>query len=36
MPAWGVTLEDPAIWELVAFLERMPGMTPEDYGRLRR
>jgi mono/diheme cytochrome c family protein len=36
MPAWGTSLEDPAIWELVAFLERMPAMTPEDYRRLTR
>jgi mono/diheme cytochrome c family protein len=36
MPAWGTALEDPAIWELVAFLERMPAMSPEDYRRLTR
>ena len=36
MPAWGTTLEDPAIWELVAFIERMPAMSPEDYQRLTR
>lgn len=36
MPAWGTTLGDPAIWELVAFLERMPRLTPEDYQRLTR
>lgn len=36
MPAWGLTFEDPAIWELVAFLERMPAMTPEAYQRLTR
>jgi mono/diheme cytochrome c family protein len=36
MPAWGTTLEDPAIWELVAFIERMPEMTAEDYQRLTR
>jgi mono/diheme cytochrome c family protein len=36
MPAWGTTLEDPAIWELVAFLERLPAMTSEDYQRLTR
>jgi mono/diheme cytochrome c family protein len=36
MPAWGATLEDPAIWELVAFLEQQPAMTPENYQRLTR
>lgn len=36
MPAWGATLEDPAVWELVAFLERLPAMTAEDYQRMRR
>lgn len=36
MPAWGTTLEDPAIWELVAFLVQMPQMTPQDYQRLTR
>jgi mono/diheme cytochrome c family protein len=36
MPAWGTTLEDPAIWELVAFIERLPAMSAEDYQRLTR
>lgn len=36
MPAWGTNLDDPAIWELVAFVERLPAMTPEDYQRLTR
>ena len=36
MPAWGPTLEDPAIWELVAFIERMPALSAEDYQRLTR
>ncbi|HEY2274943.1 MAG TPA: cytochrome c [Steroidobacteraceae bacterium] len=36
MPAWGTTLADPAIWELVAFIERIAAMTPEDYQRLTR
>ena len=36
MPAWGTTLEDPALWELVAFLEQLPAMTPADYQRLTR
>src|ERR1700686_3773922 len=31
MPAWGKTLDDAAIWELVAFVRNMPEMTPETY-----
>ncbi len=31
MPAWGKTLEDAAIWDVVAFVRKMPNMTPEDY-----
>jgi mono/diheme cytochrome c family protein len=36
MPAWGTALDDAAIWELVAFIERLPAMSPEDYQRLTR
>ncbi len=36
MPAWGTTYEDPDLWELVAFLERQPAMTSEDYQRMTR
>jgi mono/diheme cytochrome c family protein len=31
MPAWGKTLDDAAIWDVVAFVRKMPSMTPEDY-----
>ena len=31
MPAWGTTLDDAAIWDLVAFVQKMPAMTPEAY-----
>jgi mono/diheme cytochrome c family protein len=31
MPAWGRTHEDDAIWGLVAFLQALPGMTPDAY-----
>jgi mono/diheme cytochrome c family protein len=34
MPAWGKTLDDDAIWDVVAFLRKMPGMSPEDYLQL--
>ena len=31
MPAWGATHDDATIWSLVAFLHRLPDMTPEQY-----
>ncbi|HET7662148.1 MAG TPA: c-type cytochrome [Rhodanobacteraceae bacterium] len=31
MPAWGVNHDDPTIWSMVAFLQKLPGMTPEQY-----
>jgi cytochrome c553 len=31
MPAWGKTLDDGAIWDVVALLEKLPNMSPEDY-----
>jgi mono/diheme cytochrome c family protein len=34
MPAWGKTLDDAAIWDVVSFLRKMPVMTPETYQRL--
>lgn len=34
MPAWGVTHDDNSIWALVAFVEKLPGMTPEEYAQL--
>ena len=36
MPAWGKTLDDAAIWDLVAFLRQMPSMTPETYQQLSK
>jgi mono/diheme cytochrome c family protein len=36
MPAWGSTLEDRAIWDVVAFVRAMPTMTQEDYEQLTR
>jgi len=36
MPAWGKTLNDAAIWDIVAFARRMPLMTPEAYQQLSR
>jgi mono/diheme cytochrome c family protein len=34
MPAWGSTLEDGEIWDLVAFVRKQPSMSPEAYRRL--
>ncbi len=34
MPAWGKSLDDAAIWEIVAFVRQMPTMSPETYGQL--
>ena len=34
MPAWGTTHDNQAIWNIVAFLQKLPGMTPEDYAKL--
>ena len=34
MPAWGKTLDDAATWEVVAFLRKLPSMTPETYREL--
>jgi mono/diheme cytochrome c family protein len=34
MPAWGKSLDDEAIWDLVAFVRQMPTMTPETFQQL--
>jgi len=34
MPAWGRTLSDRDIWQLVAFVRTLPGLTAESYRRL--
>lgn len=31
MPAWGKTHDDQRIWAMVAFLKRLPTLTPEQY-----
>jgi cytochrome c553 len=36
MPAWGKTLDDAAIWDLVSFVRKMPDMTPETYRQISR
>jgi mono/diheme cytochrome c family protein/ketosteroid isomerase-like protein len=34
MPAWGTTHTDEAIWNMVAFLRKLPAMTPDEYRQL--
>lgn len=34
MPAWGVTHDDESIWGLVAFMKKLPGMSPAEYAVL--
>ena len=36
MPAWGRTLDDDAIWQLAAFLQRLPRLSPQSYAQLAR
>ncbi len=31
MPAWGLSHDDATIWSMVAFLRKLPGMTPAAY-----
>lgn len=31
MPAWGFSHDDPAIWSMVAFLQKLPDLTPQQY-----
>jgi mono/diheme cytochrome c family protein len=34
MPAWGTTHSDEDIWHIVAFLRKLPEMSPEEYQQL--
>lgn len=34
MPAWGPTHSDRKIWDIVSFLQALPGMTPAQYQKL--
>jgi mono/diheme cytochrome c family protein len=34
MPAWGKSLDDGAIWELVAFVRKLPNMSADVYEQL--
>jgi ketosteroid isomerase-like protein/mono/diheme cytochrome c family protein len=31
MPAWGKSMQDEYIWDLVAFLRKLPSLSPEQY-----
>jgi mono/diheme cytochrome c family protein len=34
MPAWGVTHDDKLLWDVVAFLRKLPEITPDQYQAL--
>lgn len=34
MPAWGTTHDDATIWSMVAFLQKLPDMTPQQYNEI--
>lgn len=34
MPAWGKTHPDPLVWDMVAFVRKLPAMTTEQYKAL--
>jgi mono/diheme cytochrome c family protein len=36
MPAWGVTHDDEILWDVVAFLRKLPELTPDQYQSLVR
>ncbi|HEY3378650.1 MAG TPA: cytochrome c [Armatimonadota bacterium] len=36
MPAWGVTHSDQEIWNIVAFMQKLPEMTPAEYTAMAR
>ncbi|HKK15047.1 MAG TPA: cytochrome c [Gammaproteobacteria bacterium] len=36
MPAWGPTHTDHQLWAIVAFLQKLPGMTPAQFQQLNK
>ena len=34
MPAWGATHDDDTVWDMVAFVQRLPQLSPADYEAL--
>jgi mono/diheme cytochrome c family protein len=35
MPGWGATHSDEKIWEIVAFLEKLPSLSPAEYQQMQ-
>jgi hypothetical protein len=36
MPAWGVTHDDELLWDIVAFLRKLPELSPSEYQAIVR
>jgi mono/diheme cytochrome c family protein len=36
MPAWGLTHDDDTLWSIVAFLQKLPALTPEQYAQMTK
>ncbi len=34
MPAWGLTHDDAVLWSIIAFLRKLPELTPEQYAAM--
>lgn len=34
MPAWGRTHDDRSLWALTAFVEKLPTLSAQDYGKM--
>ena len=34
MPAWGLSHDDKTLWAIVAFVQQLPSMTPEQYQKI--
>jgi mono/diheme cytochrome c family protein len=34
MPAWGRTHSDEKLWNIVAFLKKLPELSPEEYTQM--
>jgi mono/diheme cytochrome c family protein len=36
MPSFGATHTDEEVWSIVAFIEKLPEMTPDQYQRMKQ
>jgi mono/diheme cytochrome c family protein len=36
MPSFGKTHDDNEVWSIVAFIEKLPGMTAEQYQQIKQ